>query len=118
MKIVIPVDEDRVGVCPVFARAPLFMVCGESADEAEFLVNPAAAEAGGAGIKAAQFLVDLGADTLSTPRLGENSAEILQEAGVKIYHAESSEAKANVEALCSGNLPELTKFHAGFQGIQ
>ena len=47
--------------------------------------NPAAEAQGGAGIQAAQFLVDQGADVLITVRCGQNAADIFGTAGMKIY---------------------------------
>lgn len=116
MKIVIPVDENRETICVAFGRTPYFLVQDTETDQKEYFENPAASAQGGAGIKAAQFVVDLAADALITVRLGENSAEVLKAAGMKIYKSGAVGVKANVEAMKKGILSELTAFHAGFHG--
>lgn len=116
MKIAIPVDESKDTVCAVFARTPYFAIYNTDNDSIEYKNNPASSANGGAGIKAAQFLVDSAADVLITVRLGENSANILKEADVKIYKSNAIGVKANLDAFKNGQLSELTQFHAGFQG--
>lgn len=116
MKVVIPVDENGKTVCVAFARAPYFLVCDTQADQGELMENPAASAQGGAGIKAAQFVLDTGAEALITVRLGENSAQVLQEAAVRIYRSMDGDAEKNLDALKKGALSELTEFHAGFHG--
>lgn len=118
MKVVIPIDENRDTVCVAFARTPYFLVHDTQTNQTEILDNPAASAPGGAGIKAAQFLVDLKADALITIRLGENSALVLKEAAMKIYKSGAIGAKANLEALKEGTLSELTEFHGGYHGIR
>lgn len=116
MKVIIPVDENRETVCVAFARAPYFLLCDTENDQKEIIDNPAASAHGGAGIKAAQFIVDLKADALITVRLGENSADVLKAASMKIYKSGAIGYKANLDALKNGTLAELTEFHAGFHG--
>ena len=112
MKIIIPVDEASVesGVCVSFGRAPYFMLC--EGGKAEFLPNP------GAGLKAAQAVADSGAEALITVRCGENAAQVLKAADIRIYKSKDGTALANAAALEAGELGELTHFHAGFHGIQ
>ena len=117
MKIAIPMDENKVDVCVSFARAPYFMIVSENG-ESEIKINPAADAQGGAGIKAAQFVVDCGADSIITVRCGENAAEVLKATDIKIYKSSAVNAMENVKMLMEGQLEELTHFHAGFHGIQ
>ncbi len=118
MKIAIPVDEDKKSVCPSFARAPYFMIANESDEKVEIIENTAACAQGGAGLKAAQFLVDQNIQSLITIRCGENSAQVLQAANIAIYKSENTDAKANIQLYKEKKLAPLTHFHAGFQGIQ
>ena len=116
MKIALPLDENKIDICPAFARAPYFLIINEG--KREVLANPATNAAGGAGVKAAQFLVDQDVTVLVTPRCGQNAAEVLQAAEIEIYHTEHKEAQANVMAYQEGKLEKLTHFHAGFHGAQ
>ena len=85
MKIAIPLDENKKDVCVSFARAPYFMVCDGNEDAVEIIENPAAEAEGGAGLKAAQFVLDSGADTVITVRCGENAGNVFKAAEIKVY---------------------------------
>lgn len=118
MKIAVPTDENKTDVCVSFGRAPYFLFYDTETKDTEILENPAAQAEGGAGLKAAQFVADNGAEVLITIRCGENAAEVLKEAEISIYKAEGSDAAANLAAYEGGKLSKLTHFHAGFHGIQ
>ena len=114
MKIAIPVNDDQVTVCPSFGRAPYFWVSDTQAGSKSVFENPAAHSEGGAGIRAAQAVLDLGAEALITPRLGENAANVLKAADVALYLSAFDGAQANADALLSGSLKPLTDIHPGF----
>ena len=116
MKIAIPLDENRQDVCIVLARAPYFLFREDGMDTV--LENPAAQAQSGAGLQAAQFLVDSGADTLITVRCGQNAADVFHAAGMKIYRSVHKCAAEDLSALEEGKLEELTQFHGGFHGVQ
>ena len=118
MKIAIPLDENKKDVCVSFARAPYFMVCDGNEGAVEIIENPAAEAEGGAGLKAAQFVLDSGADTVITVRCGENAGNVFKAAEIKVYKSQVEDARENVKLLKEEKLSELTKFHAGFHGIQ
>lgn len=118
MKIILPLDEDRRAVCVSFGRTPLFLLRDTETNQTDILQNPAANAEGGAGLQAAQFVVDTGASVLITMRCGENAAKVFAAAGVEIYHAEGTDAAENLTAFQNGKLQKLTHFHAGYQGIR
>lgn len=116
MKIAIPCNEDRKSVCESFGRAPFFCIFENG--KTEFVSNPAAEAEGGAGPKAAQFVLDSEADILLTVRCGQNAAEVLKLGGIKIYQTKHKEVQENIQDFLNNNLEELTRFHAGFHGVQ
>ncbi len=118
MKIAIPVDEKNMetNVCISFGRTPYFLIYDTDTKEGIFLDNSAAESTGGAGIKAAQEIVDNKADVLLTPRCGENSVNVLKAADIKIFKTEAVSAKDNIDAFIAGKLPLLNEVHAGFHG--
>ena len=116
MKIAVPLDENQVDVCPVLARAPYFLL--QENDKREIRENPASQAQGGAGLKAAQFLVDNEVDVILTPRCGQNSADVFEAAQMQIYKTQPGTAEENLQAFQQDKLERLTHFHAGFQGIQ
>lgn len=115
MKIGVPLDENRQDVCIVLARAPFFLFRENGTDR--IVENPAASAQGGAGIQAAQFLVDNGVDALITVRCGQNASEVFKAADIKIYKSANKAAADDLAALEEGKLEELTHFHDGYHGV-
>ena len=118
MKVVVPVESKSLDapVCPSFGRSPLFALIDTDSGDHEFLENAAAASQGGAGIKAAQALADSGAKALITYRCGENAAQVLNTAGIKMVKAQNGPVNDNIAAFKDGKLPLLTEIHPGFHG--
>lgn len=118
MKIAIPVDENKLetGVCVSFGRAPYFLIYDTTTGNSVSLDNSAASSQSGAGIKAAQSIADSGAEVLLTPRCGENAAEVLKAAGVKMYRTVSGSASDHIAAFLAGDLQPLLETHTGFHG--
>jgi len=120
MKIAIPVDQTtkNSNVCISFGRAPYFMFFNTETKETTFIENEAADSQGGAGIKAAQTLVDAGTEVLLTPRCGENAAIVLQKAKIKMYKTLPGSVEDNLVAYENGKLEMLEEIHPGFHGQQ
>jgi predicted Fe-Mo cluster-binding NifX family protein len=115
MKIAIPADENATGtdVCISFGRTPYFMIFDTDTKASTFLENTAAASEGGAGIKAAQIIVDSKAAVLLTPRCGENAADVLKAADIKMYKTITGSAMDNVAAFMNSKLSLLGETHPG-----
>lgn len=118
MKIIVPVDDSspRTGVCISFGRAPFFLLFDTDTRESVFLRNDAADSQSGAGIKAAQNIVDSQADVLLTPRCGNNAVDVLKAAGIKLYKTSEGSAMDNIQAFQAGSLTVLTESHPGLHG--
>lgn len=116
MKIAIPVNEKSMdgGACISFGRTPYFLIYDTASKESIFLNNSAAASQGGAGIKAAQMIVDNKVGALLTPRCGKNAAEVLNAADIKLYKTINDSIEDNIEAFIDGKLSLLKEIHAGF----
>lgn len=115
MKVAVPVDDKLMesAVCPSFGRAPYFLIYDSDTQEGEFLDNKAAASQGGAGIKAAQTIVDHQIKALLTPRCGQNAAEVIKAAKVDIYRTVNKTAQENIDAYLAGELSMLEEIHPG-----
>lgn len=116
MKIALPVEEKILNtpVCVSFGRTPLFVIFDTENGEFEFIDNSAAASQGGAGIKAAQILVDKGAKAVITFRCGENAAAVLKPTEITLYKAVDGTAFDNIEKFRLGELSLLNNIHPGF----
>jgi len=115
MKIAIPVDDKTMdtNVCISFGRAPYFLIYDTESKESIFLDNDAASSTGGAGVLAAQFVVDNKADALLTPRCGQNAADVINGANIKIYKTINDSLKDNIDAFDKGELNLLSEIHGG-----
>lgn len=118
MKIALPVNQKNIvsDICISFGRTPYLMIYDTLTKERLFFDNAAADSPGGAGIKTAQFVVDQGAQAVLTPRCGENSAQVLKAAGVKLYKTTGDSAAGEIEKFEAGTLAELSDIHPGFHG--
>lgn len=118
MKIAIPVNDKSMNssVCDNFGRTPYYLIYNTESKESIFLDNSAAASQGGAGIKAAQTVVDNKVNALLTPRCGENAAEVIKAANIQLYKTISDSVKENIDALNEGKLALLEDIHPGFHG--
>jgi predicted Fe-Mo cluster-binding NifX family protein len=118
MKIAIPVDEKKLdpGVCPSFGRAPYFLIFDSETKAADYIENGAADSPGGAGIKAAQIIIDSGATVLLTPRCGENAADVLKQAGIPLFKTTDGTVRENIDAYLAEQLAPLGDIHPGFHG--
>lgn len=118
MKVVLPVESNsmQTEICQSFGRAPYFLIYDTNINSGEFISNEAVASPGGAGIKAAQTIVDSKAEAVVVPRLGEKAANVLNAAGIKLYKSISANIVENVNLLMAGNLAILDSIHPGFHG--
>lgn len=116
MKIAIPVEEKNIegDVCQSFGRTPYFLIYNTETKGSLFFDNTATASSGGAGIKAAQSIADNGVNIVLTPRCGENAAQVLNAAEIKIYKTINASAKDNITAFMEGKLSLLDEIHPGF----
>jgi predicted Fe-Mo cluster-binding NifX family protein len=118
MKIAIPADDKILEstVCVSFGRSPYFLIYDTESMESTFIKNEAATSQGGAGIKAAQVIVDSKVNVLLTPRCGENAAEVIKAAKIKIYRSTHKSLIENIEAFSAKELSLLDEIHAGLHG--
>lgn len=113
MKIAIPLNENSItsSICQSFGRSPYFLIYETDTEESAFLDNPAATSQGGAGIKAAQLLVDNGIEALITPRCGGKAIDVINAANIKVYKTINSSIKENLESFNTGKLVLLDEIH-------
>jgi len=114
MAIVVPVNKDGKTVDGMLARAAQFAVVENGT--VRYVSNDAAHSQGGAGVKAAQQLIDLGADVVITRQCGVNAAELFAAANVELYRVESDSLEETLTDYREGKLERLTDAVPGFHG--
>lgn len=116
MRILIPTfsKETTSGINPSFGRTEYFAIFDDQSGEYTFIDNPACNAEGGAGILAAQTVVDSKADVVIATQCGQNAADVLKAADIKIFKAVPAKIFELVEKYRNGKLAELTEIHSGF----
>lgn len=116
MKLAMPVNDKSIeaSISDTFGRTSYFLIYDTKTQESVFVDNSAANSQGGAGIKAAQVIVDCKAEALLTPQCGENAAKVLQPSNIKIYKTQYNSAKDNIAAFDKGELSLIEEIHSGF----
>jgi len=90
---------------PVFGRCPTYVFVDTDTMEFEAVQNPAVAAAGGAGIQAAQFVVERGAQAVVTGNVGPNAFNVFRASNVPVYFFSGETVRQAVEACKTGQLP-------------
>lgn len=118
MEIIIPVNKDSkdANISASFGRAEFYLIYNEQNDDYKFIANPAAEQAGSAGVKAAQLIVDTGSRILLTPRCGMKAGKVLGAAGFKIYQTEGEDLQENLKKYKNGDLKILEELSPGRHG--
>jgi predicted Fe-Mo cluster-binding NifX family protein len=102
---------------PRFGRCPTYIFVETESMAFEAKPNPAASASGGAGIQAAQFVVEQGAQAVLSGNLGPNAMQVLNAAGVPVYLVGQSTVREAVEAFKAEELAATARAnvqaHAG-----
>ncbi len=92
------------GVDPRFGRCSFFVLVDGA--ETRSIVNEAQSAGNGAGIQAAQTLLDNGVRTVLTGDIGPNAYRVLSAAGVRIFTGCTGTGRAALDEHTSGSLCE------------
>jgi len=102
---------------PVFGRCPTYVFVDTETMQFEAVPNPALSASGGAGIQAAQFIIERGAQAVLTGNVGPNAFNVFQAAGVPVYLIPEGTVREAVKAYKSGRLQAVSganvQAHAG-----
>lgn len=122
MRIVVSAQGDTLEspTSPVFGRCPSYLFVDGETITFEALENPAMSQGGGAGIQAAQFVINHGAQVVLTGNLGPNAFDVLEAAGVQAYLVPEGSVRQAVEDFKAGRLQNIeaanAAAHAGAAG--
>ncbi len=93
-------------VDPRFGRCQYFIFVNPETMEFEAFENEGLMAMGGAGIQAAQFISQKGANALITGNIGPNAVSALSASGIKVYLVSGGTVKEVIERYKSGILRE------------
>jgi len=97
-------NDLEASVDPRFGRCQYFLFVDTETMNFEAVGNPAFIAGGGAGIQAAQFVVNKGAKVVLTGDVGPNAFKALQAGGVKIVTGAQGPVKDVIERFNKGEL--------------
>jgi predicted Fe-Mo cluster-binding NifX family protein len=106
MKIIVTsggADLDAA-VHPLFGRCPMYVFVDTDDLSFQAVENPAIAAPGGAGVQAAQFVLQQGAQAVVTGNVGPNAYQVFESAGIPVYLQEGGTVREAVEAYRAGRL--------------
>ena len=87
-----------------FGRCPYFLIFDLESDACESLSNPNVTSGGGAGIQAAQSMVDHDVHAVLTGNCGPNSFRVFEAAGINIFTGVTGPARDAIESYRAGTL--------------
>lgn len=93
-----------------FGRAPYFVVVDSESMESSVHKNKAASESGGAGIAAAQAVLDEGVQGVIAGNFGPKAFEILNSGEVKLFALSEVTIKEALEKFNQGKVEELSNY--------
>ena len=91
-----------------FGRSPFFVIVNSETMNYEAVSNTAVNAMGGAGIQAAQTIVDKNVAVVLTGNIGPNAYRVLSAAGIRIVTGVTGIVRHSVEQYQEGTLPETT----------
>jgi len=110
MKIIITSTGDSLDseLDQRFGRAERFILYDTDEDSFSVIDNKQNIESpSGAGIQAAQNIINSGAEAVITPNCGPNAFRVLSTAGVKVFSCKSGEIKDIIDDYKNGKLKEF-----------
>ena len=120
MQIAISLQENKgleSKVSTIFGRCPFFMFIDPQNKEFEIKENAAKTASGGAGIQAAQMVVDQGSGAVISGNLGPKAHSVLASASIPVYQFPGGSAQEALEAYQQDSLKSLdspsTAAHSG-----
>ena len=87
-----------------FGRCSYFVFVDTETNTVDAVVNQAVSSGHGAGIQAAQSVIEAGAEAVISRRVGPNAFQVMAAAGLMIYESDAASVEEAVVALKAGKL--------------
>ena len=90
-----------------FGRSSYFLIYDLNSGEFESVNNKGASSSGGAGIAAAQQLIDEGVEAVITGNVGPNAYQLLKDTNIKVYKGEEVSLNLLIDKYKKEELEEI-----------
>jgi predicted Fe-Mo cluster-binding NifX family protein len=91
-----------------FGRCKYFGIYDDRAEELNFIMNPGVESIQGAGITAAQKIIDMGVSIVITGNMGPNAMKLLNASGIKVYGFQKGTIEEVIKSYMDKDLTEIT----------
>jgi len=110
MKICVSASSNSLdaNVDPRFGRCPYFVIVDSETMKFDIVSNDSTNAAHGAGIQAAQTVVNSGAKVVITGNVGPNAFKVLSATGIKVLTGVSGSINQAIKKFKNGELQETT----------
>lgn len=99
-----------------FGRCLYFLIYDLETNELKAVDNKGESSSGGAGIAAAQQIIDESVDVVISGHVGPNAYELLNSASIKIYKGNSIPCKLLIESYKEDKLTEIKEAGPSHRG--
>ena len=100
-----------------FGRCEYFQIYDKEGGKFDIVENKGQIASGGAGIAAAQQLIDEKVEVIITGKLGPNAFGLIEKAGIKAYQCESTSIASALEKYKKDELEELRESGPAHHGV-
>lgn len=107
MKLFISASLKEKVLDPRFGRCEGFYIYDLEKGQIDSVANPGFNSSGGAGISAANFLVDQKVDVLITGNLGPNAKNVLKNSNITVYTSGAKKVDEVIEDYKNNKLEKL-----------
>jgi len=116
MKIALPSQGKSLTepISSTFGRSNYFVIYDTESGDIKFIDNDISKSQENVGIRTSQLLIAKKVDIVILPQCGENAANILKMANIRIFQSTNESVGDSILALQSGELDSLTEIHKGF----
>ncbi|WP_455139261.1 NifB/NifX family molybdenum-iron cluster-binding protein [Candidatus Hodarchaeum mangrovi] len=103
----------------IFGRCSYFIIYDIKEQKVDqVLPNAAQNAAGGAGIQAAQLMIDNHVKTVIAPQIGPKAWNVLNNAGIKVYTGIGGSIQQNIDAFLDEQLTEINSVQDFNSGLE
>jgi predicted Fe-Mo cluster-binding NifX family protein len=93
-----------VPLSPIFGRCSTYILVDTVTMQYDAIPNPAISAGGGAGVQAAQFVIERGAQAVVAGNVGSNAFDVFRAGGIPVYLFKEGTVQQAVEAYKGGRL--------------
>jgi predicted Fe-Mo cluster-binding NifX family protein len=92
-----------------FGRCPYYVIYETDTKQYRSIANQGVSSPHGAGVTAAQQVIDAKVDVVITGNMGPNAMELLKAAGIKIYNMSGGTVEGALKLYFEGKLEEINQ---------